>query len=97
MAFLAGAGVLAGLSGSMGGLASLASYPALLVAGLSPTAANVTNSVGLVATTIGAAGGSRPELAGQGRYIARLSAVRDGEKSHATAGRIPIPYDAEGA
>lgn len=67
--------MLAGLLGSVGGLASLASYPALLLAGLSPTAANVTNAVGLVATTVGAAGGSRPELAGQGRYIGRLSAV----------------------
>jgi uncharacterized membrane protein YfcA len=72
---LAGAGVLAGVFGSVGGLASLASYPALLLAGLPPTAANVTNSVGLVATTLGAAGGSRPELAGQGRFIRRLSAV----------------------
>jgi uncharacterized membrane protein YfcA len=72
---LAGAGVLAGTLGSVGGLASLASYPALLLAGLSPTAANVTNTVALVATTVGAAGGSRPELVGQGRFIARLGAV----------------------
>ena len=75
IALLVGAGVLAGMLGSVGGLASLASYPALLLAGLPPTAANVTNSVALVATTIGAAGGSRPELAGQGRYIWRLCAV----------------------
>jgi uncharacterized membrane protein YfcA len=72
---LAGAGVLAGTFGSIGGLASLVSYPALLLAGLSPTAANVTNTVGLVSTTLGAAGGSRPELAGQGRLIRRLSVV----------------------
>ncbi|HEV7962556.1 MAG TPA: sulfite exporter TauE/SafE family protein [Actinoplanes sp.] len=72
---LAGAGVLAGISGSVGGLASLASYPALLLAGLAPTAANVTNTVALVAITVGAAGGSRPELVGQGRYIWRLCAV----------------------
>jgi uncharacterized membrane protein YfcA len=72
---LAGAGVLAGTFGSVGGLASLVSYPALLLAGLPPTAANVTNTVGLVSTTLGAAGGSRPELAGQGRLIGRLSAV----------------------
>jgi uncharacterized membrane protein YfcA len=72
---LVGAGVLAGVSGSVGGLASLASYPALLLAGLPPTAANVTNTVALVATTVGAAGGSRPELVGQGRYIWRLCVV----------------------
>ena len=75
MLLLAGAGVLAGVLGSVGGLASLASYPALLLAGLPPTAANVTNTVALVATTVGAASGSRPELAGQGRYIWRLCAV----------------------
>ncbi|WP_041840931.1 sulfite exporter TauE/SafE family protein [Actinoplanes friuliensis] len=73
--FLAGAGVLAGIFGSVGGLASLASYPALLLAGLPPTAANVTNSVALVATTVGAAAGSGPELRGQGRRIGRLSVV----------------------
>jgi uncharacterized membrane protein YfcA len=72
---LAGAGVLAGVFGSVGGLASLASYPALLLAGLPPTAANDTNAVALVATTVGAGVGSRPELAGQGRYIRRLCAV----------------------
>jgi uncharacterized membrane protein YfcA len=73
--FLAGAGVLAGVTGSVGGLASLASYPALLLAGLPPTAANVTNAVALVATTVGAAAGSRPELAGQARFVRRLCVV----------------------
>ena len=72
---LVAAGVLAGVFGSVGGLASLASYPALLLAGLPPTAANVTNTVALVATTIGAGSSSRPELAGQGRYIWRLCVV----------------------
>ena len=72
---LVGAGVLAGLLAAIGGLASLVSYPALLLAGLSPAAANVTNTVALVATTAGAAAGSRPELAGQGRQVARLSVV----------------------
>jgi uncharacterized membrane protein YfcA len=70
--FLAGAGVLAGVTGSVGGLASLASYPALLLAGLPPTAANVTNAVALVATTVGSAAGSRPELRGQARFVRRL-------------------------
>ena len=74
-AFLVGAGVLAGLFGAIGGLASLASYPALLLAGLSPTSANVTNTVALVATTAGSMGGSQPELRGQGRSILRLSVV----------------------
>lgn len=38
---LVGAGVAAGLSGSIAGLASLFSYPALLAVGLPATAANV--------------------------------------------------------
>lgn len=66
------AGVGAGLTGSMAGLASLASYPALLASGLSPFAANVTNSVALLANGAGSALGSRAELAGQGRRIAGL-------------------------
>lgn len=72
---LVGVGVLAGLLASIGGLASLVSYPALLLAGLPPIAANVTNTVALVATTVGAAAGSRPELAGQARFVRRLCVV----------------------
>jgi uncharacterized protein len=72
---LVGAGVLAGLLAAVGGLASLVSYPALLLAGLPPAAANVTNTVALVSTMAGGAAGSRPELAGHGRRVAQLSAV----------------------
>jgi uncharacterized protein len=68
-------GVGAGLTGSMAGLASLASYPALLAAGLPPIAANVTNTVALLANTVGTAAGTRQELRGQGRRLAGLSAV----------------------
>jgi uncharacterized protein len=70
---VAGAG--AGLSGSMAGLASLFSYPALLAAGLPATAANVTNTVALTFSSIGAAGGSRQELADQGATLRRLAVV----------------------
>lgn len=59
------AGVGAGLTGSVAGLSSLVSYPALLLAGLSPLTANVTNTVALVSSSAGAALGSRQELAGQ--------------------------------
>jgi uncharacterized membrane protein YfcA len=72
---LAGAGVVAGLSGTIAGLASIASYPALLAAGLPPLAANVTNTVALVFTGVGAAAGSRPELRGQGRRLLRWGAA----------------------
>ena len=56
----------------MAGLASLVSYPALLAAGLSPVAANVTNTVALVGHGIGTALGARPELAGQGERVRSL-------------------------
>ncbi|MEV6879861.1 sulfite exporter TauE/SafE family protein [Amycolatopsis sp. NPDC051128] len=59
------AGVGAGLTGAIAGLASLVSYPALLAAGLPPVTANVTNTVAMLGTTAGAAAGARPELAGQ--------------------------------
>lgn len=73
--FLAGAGVLGGILGTVVGLASLVSYPALLFVGLPPIAANVSNTVALVATGVGAARGSRAELAGQGRALARICAA----------------------
>ncbi|GAA1020141.1 UPF0721 transmembrane protein [Acrocarpospora pleiomorpha] len=66
------AGVLAGLLSTVVSLASIVSYPALLAFGLSPLAANVTNTVALVFTGLGAAAGSRPELSGQGPLLRRL-------------------------
>ena len=66
------AGVLGGLSGSIAGLASLVSYPALLAVGLGPIGANVTNTVALVFSTLGATLGSRPELEGQAARLRPL-------------------------
>jgi uncharacterized membrane protein YfcA len=73
MLILVAAGVGAGLTGSIAGLASLVSYPALLAVGLPPIAANVTNTTAMMATTAGAAAGSRLELRGQGRRLLVLS------------------------
>jgi uncharacterized membrane protein YfcA len=67
------AGVAAGTVSVLVSLASLISYPALLAVGLPPVAANVTNTVSLVFTGIGAGLGSRRELIGQGPVIARLA------------------------
>jgi uncharacterized membrane protein YfcA len=67
MSLLFAAGIAAGLTGSIAGLASLFSYPALLAAGLTPLAANVTNTVALTFNTVGTVLGSRPELRGQDR------------------------------
>jgi uncharacterized membrane protein YfcA len=74
-AFLLGAGLLAGIVGSVASLASLVSYPALLALGLPPVSANVTNTVALMFSGLGAVAGSRPELAGQGRQVLRLAAL----------------------
>jgi uncharacterized protein len=72
---LAAGGLGAGLSGTMAGLASLFSYPALLAAGLPAVAANVTNTVALTVTSVGAAAGSRPELTGQWLTVRRFAAL----------------------
>ncbi|GFG49999.1 transporter [Mycolicibacterium agri] len=71
-AFLAVAGVAGGLTGSIAGLASVATYPALLVVGLPPVTANVTNTVALVFSGIGSVWGSRPEMKGQSRWLRRI-------------------------
>ncbi|WP_113702912.1 sulfite exporter TauE/SafE family protein [Nonomuraea lactucae] len=69
---LLGVGAVAGVVSTVVSLASIVSYPALLAFGLPPLAANVTNTVALLFTGLGAAAGSRPELAGQGPRVVRL-------------------------
>ena len=64
---LFGAGALAGVVGTVVSLASIISYPVLLAFGLPPVTANVTNTVALTFNGVGAAFGSRPELADRGR------------------------------
>jgi uncharacterized membrane protein YfcA len=73
--FLGAAGVLGGLTGSIAGLASVATYPALLLVGLPPVTANVTNTVALVFNAIGSTWGSLPELEGQRKWITRIAPV----------------------
>ena len=70
---LVAAGVGAGLAGSIAGLASLVSYPALLACGLGAVDANVTNTVALVFSSLGSTLGSRRELEGQARDVRRLA------------------------
>src|ERR1700720_4401814 len=72
-AFLLAAGIAGGLTGSIAGLASVATYPALLLVGLPPVTANVTNTVALVFNGIGSVLGSRPELTGQGGWLKRIA------------------------
>ena len=69
--FLLLAGVGAGLVGSIAGLASLISYPALLLTGVPPVTANMTNTVSMSLLAVGSVSASRPELTGQRRRLAR--------------------------
>lgn len=71
IALLLAAGMVGGLAGSIAGLASVTTYPALLAVGLPPVAANVTNTVALVGNAVGSIIGSRPELRGQGPFLLR--------------------------
>jgi len=72
---LLAAGIVAGIAGSVAGLASLVSYPALLAVGLPPLTANVTNTVALVMYSISATTFSRRELAGQAGRVRRLAMI----------------------
>ncbi|MEV1004157.1 sulfite exporter TauE/SafE family protein [Nonomuraea sp. NPDC050202] len=72
---LLGVGLAAGVVSTVVSLASIVSYPALLAFGLPPLTANVTNTVALAFTGVGAAAGSRPELAGEGRRMLRLGPI----------------------
>jgi uncharacterized membrane protein YfcA len=69
------AGLAAGLTGSIAGLASLVSYPALLAVGLGPVSANVSNTVALVFSSVGSVSASRPELRGQRKQAMRVAAM----------------------
>jgi uncharacterized protein len=92
--FLAAAGVAGGLAGSIAGLASVATYPALLLVGLPPVTANVTNTVALVFNGVGSVWGSRPELAGQEVRIKRI--VPAAALGGATGAALLLSTPAEG-
>lgn len=69
------AGFAGGLIGSVAGLASLVSYPALLAVGLPPLSANMSNTVALVFGGVGSVSGSVVELRGQRAHARRLGAI----------------------
>lgn len=68
------AGFFAGVVGFVTGLASLVSYPALLAVGLSPVAANVTNTVAMVGVGVGALSNSAREVVDTGPRVWRWTA-----------------------
>ncbi|BDH59305.1 sulfite exporter TauE/SafE family protein [Tsukamurella sp. PLM1] len=69
------AGFAAGLIGFLTGLASVVSYPALLAAGLAPVAANVTNTVAMVAVGGGSVANSVSDLADDKPRMLRLAVL----------------------
>jgi uncharacterized membrane protein YfcA len=69
---LVGVGILAGLVSTIVSLASIVSYPALLALGIPPVSANVTNTVALLFTAVGATAGSQRELTGQRERVIRI-------------------------
>ncbi|GAA0245001.1 sulfite exporter TauE/SafE family protein [Cryptosporangium japonicum] len=66
------AGLAAGIVNGIAGGGSLLTFPALLVAGLPPVSANVTNSVSVAPGYLSSVYGSRRELRGQKRRILTL-------------------------
>lgn len=78
IAWLFAIGLTAGVVSVVASLATLVSYPALLALGMPPLTANVTNTTALIFVGFGSAAGSRPELAGQGRRVLRLSLLNAG-------------------
>ncbi|MEI6216673.1 MAG: sulfite exporter TauE/SafE family protein [Actinomycetes bacterium] len=71
--FLLIAGICAGLGGSVAGIGSIYSYPALLLVGLNPLDANVTNSVSLTFVSIGAVIGSKPEWLPKKKLLMKMA------------------------
>lgn len=88
------AGIGGGLAGSIAGLASVSTYPALLLVGLPPVTANVTNTVALVFNAVGSIAGSRPELAGKRAELVRL--VPFGIAGGAAGAALLLTIPAEG-
>ena len=70
---LVAAGILGGIVSVVVSLASLVTYPALLLAGLPPVAANVTSTIAQTFTGLGTALGARRELEGQRALLLRLA------------------------
>jgi len=73
--FLVVAGAVAGVIGTAGGITSLVAYPALLAVGITPLAANVTNSVAMVGGGLSSASRAAPDITGQGPVIGRWMPV----------------------
>ncbi|MBX6356890.1 MAG: sulfite exporter TauE/SafE family protein [Micromonosporaceae bacterium] len=69
---LLAAGLAAGTVNAIAGGGSLITFPALVAVGMSPVAANVTNSLAVFPGYVGSVAGSRADLGGQRRLVRRL-------------------------
>lgn len=90
---LVAAGIVGGLAGSIAGLASVSTYPALLLVGLPPVTANVTNTVALVFNGVGSVAGSLPELRGQRAELTRLIPIAVAGGAAGAALLLSIPAE----
>lgn len=77
-AFLALAGLVAGVINGIAGGGTMASFPALLAVGIEPLSANVTSTVGIWTGYLGGVGGFRENLRSQGPRIRRLTVAAVG-------------------
>jgi uncharacterized membrane protein YfcA len=83
-ALLVAAGLAAGIVNAIAGGGSLVTFPALLATGLSPVAANVTNSIAISPGYLGSVAGSRTDLAklaatgGRGTLLALIPTAAAG-------------------
>lgn len=69
------AGIGSGVVGYGAGLASVVSFPSLLAVGLTPLAANVTNSVALTGATLGGVASARHELRGMRSRLLKFCSI----------------------
>lgn len=69
---LLAAGLAAGTVNAVAGGGSLITFPALVAVGLPPVAANVTNSLAVSPGYVGSVVGSRADLSGQHRRVAKV-------------------------
>lgn len=72
LVLLAVAGLIGGAVNSIAGGGSLVVFPALMGTGLTPLAANVTNSIGQLPSYVGGVFGFRSELTGERHRLPRL-------------------------
>jgi uncharacterized protein len=69
---LLAAGLAAGTVNAIAGGGSLITFPTLVAIGMSPVAANVTNSLAVFPGYVGSVAGSRTDLSGQQKLVRRL-------------------------